>query len=100
MTQYYQAKDAAPSDWLRTAFGEYVVLEDGGRESAELRVLREFRLEERVYAVLQRQDAASDDYSLYRVQRDADGTLALESIDDDEEWDIVAEVYDELTLDL
>lgn len=100
MTRYYQAKDAAPSDWVRTAFGEYVVLEDGGRDSAELRVLREFRLEDNVYVVMQRQGAPGDDYLLYRVERAADGGLTLESIDDDEEWDIVAEVYDELTLEL
>jgi uncharacterized protein YrzB (UPF0473 family) len=92
----YQAKDAVPLTLLAESFGEHITLTDQGGEQIH-RLLSEFSLGDRAYAVLNNEQAADEEYLLFRIVRDDAGQLELESIDEDEEWEAVAEVYDEMT---
>jgi len=100
MTDFtYSAKDAVLISVLKDAFGEAVTLDDGGKEKT-YDILSEFRLGESEYAVLQEDGPGSDaEVLLLRITRDQDGNLELESIDDDDEWEAIAEVYDEMTFE-
>ena len=42
------------------------------------------------------QEAEEGEVYLYRYSEDADGNPSLENIEDDEEYEIVAEAFDEL----
>ena len=94
----YQAKDAVPIQLLHEAFGEYITLTDDSEDHI-CRLLSEFHIAGSDYAVLQPEDADEDEYVLYRIVKTDEGELELESIDDDEEWEAVAEVYDEMTFE-
>ena len=100
MTNYhFQAKDASPITLLHSVYGEEVTLIDQGEEITH-RIAMEFHLGESDYAVLQQsQQKVPDEYVLFRIVRDESGELELETIDDDDEWEAVAEVYDELTFE-
>ena len=100
MTEHsYSAGDALPITLLHDEFGEEVTLVDNGDEVVYT-ILREFALGGSHYAVLSPSDRSEvDDYVLFRIVRDSDGGLELETVDDDEEWEAVAEVYDELTFE-
>ena len=45
---------------------------------------------------LEQEDGDEDDVYLYRYSEDADGTPILDNIESDEEYDIVADTFDEL----
>ncbi len=45
---------------------------------------------------LEQEDGDEDDVYLYRYSEDADGTPILDNIESDEEYDIVADAFDEL----
>ena len=100
MTEHiYQAKDAAPISLLKEAFGEAVTLTDQGEDNTYL-IVSEFRLGENDYAVLQPDESeAEDEYMIFRIVRDETGALELETIDDDDEWEAIAEVYDEMSFE-
>jgi hypothetical protein len=92
-------EDLKPLRVLRDALGEEVLLEDGGSgRSVPHQILAEFSAGGREYAVLQ-SDALNKDgeYALYRITSDATGEPELETIADDDEWEDVAELYDEWT---
>jgi uncharacterized protein YrzB (UPF0473 family) len=95
---FYEAKDALESNLLHRTFGDEVILSDDGKDSTVYLVLQEFRLGEQIYAVLHsRQLSKDEEYVLFRVMCNDLGEVTLETIDDDEEWEAVAEVYDEMT---
>lgn len=95
----YSAEDAKPIQLLKEAFGEEVTLEDRGADSEPYRIMAEFELEDRLYAVLQ-SDAMKreDELALFRIVSDEQGELQLETVEDDEEWETVLELYDEMTV--
>lgn len=96
---YYQAKDACLIDVLKQAFGEEIDLVDGKREITYT-LLSEFSLGTQEYAVLAPQHAEhEEELVILRIVRDQEGQPLLESIEDDEEWENVSEVYDELSWD-
>lgn len=95
----YQLKDAKPIDVLKTTFGDEVVLED--EESSRTYVLlAEFSLGPNEYAVLAPAEPQKDEAeSVFRITRNDTGAPELETILDDEEWETVSAIYDEMTAD-
>lgn len=74
-----------------------LTLDDGSQ--LECVVLTIFDAGEREYIALLPMDSEETDEGevyLYRYAEDADGNPNLENIEDDEEYDIVAEAFDEL----
>ncbi|MDF2925034.1 MAG: hypothetical protein K0R57_3948 [Paenibacillaceae bacterium] len=95
----YTPDDAVPIQLLREAFGDEVMLEGEEGDSKPLRILAEFRIEDRQYAVLQ--SAAmkrSDELALFHIVTDEQGELQLATVEDDDEWEAVLELYDEMTV--
>ncbi|MFC0212526.1 DUF1292 domain-containing protein [Paenibacillus chartarius] len=92
--------DVQKSETLRKAFGDDIILFDEQNESAAYRILTEFRHDGKEYAVLQ-SDALreEDEVALFRVVP-GDGEPELENIEDDDEWETVSELYDEMTFPL
>ena len=96
MKELFSASDAKPSNLLRDQYGEEVVLFNDQEESNIYRILREFSLYNQIYAVMQSGDCSSDEeYEIFRVNS-SEGSMELETIDDEEEWENIAEVYDEM----
>lgn len=95
----YQSKDARPIHVLKEAFGEEIDLEDGD-QSRTFILLAEFSLGDRQYAVLEPQSPhKNEERSVLRITFGSEGEPILESILDDDEWENVSEVYDEMTWD-
>lgn len=95
----YTVKDIEPVRLLREAYGEEVVLHDNGEDSGDFRVMAEFRLGSNHYAVLQNERMKRDDeVALFYIRQDEQGELGLETIEDDEEYENVMELYDEMTV--
>jgi len=83
-------------DWLKEAFGDAVHLTEGANESEPYRIMAEFMADGKPYAVLQ--SAAmrkEDEFALFKLSRTGD-SIELETIDDEEEWELVAEIYDDM----
>ncbi|MDD9269796.1 DUF1292 domain-containing protein [Paenibacillus sp. GCM10023248] len=86
-----------PSDVLRKAYGDDIILFDEQNESTVYHLLKEFVYEGQTYAVLQSdQLKKEDEVAVFRVTTDADGQYELETIEDDDEWETVSELYDEM----
>lgn len=86
---------------LRESFGEQVVLLDEQDESVAYRILAEFRHEGNDYAVLQSEQLKKEqEVALFKIAVSGDGEPELETIEDDDEWETVAELYDELSFPL
>jgi uncharacterized protein YrzB (UPF0473 family) len=85
---------------LKEQFGQEIELiaDDGSSES--FRILAEYSLNGSDYAALQTPAMRKEDeIAFFRVSAEADGTLGLSSIDDEDEWETAAEGYDELLFD-
>ncbi|CAM3981803.1 DUF1292 domain-containing protein [Cohnella lubricantis] len=82
---------------LKLLFGDQVELEGQGGKPEHFKIMAELSLGGRDYAVLQ-SDAmkAEGDIEVFRVVVDGNGTPQLETVEDDEEWENVAEAYDDL----
>ncbi|MGG1515851.1 DUF1292 domain-containing protein [Paenibacillus oryzisoli] len=86
-----------PTDVLRKTYGDAIILFDEQNESTEYRLLKEFVYENRTYAVLQSDELKKDDeFDVFRVVESADGEYELVTIEDDDEWETVSELYDEM----
>ncbi|WP_080840626.1 DUF1292 domain-containing protein [Cohnella massiliensis] len=82
---------AEPS--LRGVFGETIELDGGGI----YRILAELSLGGNAYAVLQSDAMKKDgEIEVFRVTANAKGEPELETVEDDDEWESVAEAYDDL----
>ncbi|WP_379160239.1 DUF1292 domain-containing protein [Paenibacillus sp. sgz5001063] len=81
---------------LTEVYGETVELEDEHGKSSVYDIIAEFEVGDRAYAVLagSGKDAEQE---ILRIVVSPDGLPELESIVDDEEWENVNELYDELT---
>lgn len=91
-------QEFVPIRVLRDAYGETVELEGETGKAAVYTVLSEFSLGDRLYAVLQSERMKSDDdVALFRINRSEAGAPELETIMDDDEWEDVLELYDEMT---
>ncbi|MBD0381757.1 DUF1292 domain-containing protein [Paenibacillus sedimenti] len=85
------------TDVLRNAYGDDIILFDEQNESTVYHLLKEFVYGNNTYAVLQ-SDALKkeDDVAIFRVVKNSDEQYELETIEDDDEWETVAELYDEM----
>ncbi|OAS17638.1 DUF1292 domain-containing protein [Paenibacillus oryzisoli] len=86
-----------PSDVLRKTYGDDILLSDDQSESTVYQLLKEFVYENQTYAVMQSEALKKEDeVALFRVVSGADGEYELVTIDDDDEWETVSELYDEM----
>ncbi|MNC19882.1 hypothetical protein D3C75_678210 [compost metagenome] len=84
---------------LKEAFGEEVLLEDEAGASEPQRILAEFEVDGVRYAVLQSdQMKRGDETALYHIVTDEQGELQLAEVQDDDEWETILELYDEMTV--
>ncbi|ANY72330.1 DUF1292 domain-containing protein [Paenibacillus ihbetae] len=82
---------------LKEAFGESIELEDEKGQVEVYDIAAEFEVDGQGYAILVQPDRMDEEYEVLRIVTDPDGSLQLATIDDDEEWENVSELYDELT---
>ncbi|MCM3785608.1 DUF1292 domain-containing protein [Neobacillus mesonae] len=100
MTEFpFSRADLVVTTRLREAFGSEVELEDENGKSIPYELLAEFEVFGQGYAVLQAVKSKYDEYELLRVEYNGeDGKPELLTIEDDEEWENIAELYDEWSL--
>ena len=95
----YQLKDLKPLYLLQNAFGTEIELEDGDNKPITYRILAEFSVGEKSYAVLQSVELnKNEEIALFYINKNDQGELELETIMDDDEWEAISELYDELTV--
>ncbi|TBL81859.1 DUF1292 domain-containing protein [Paenibacillus thalictri] len=83
---------------LRSQYGDDIILYDEQDESTVYRILAEFKLGEQGYAVIQSDELKKEEeVAIFKVSVKQDGELELETIEDDDEWETVSELYDEMT---
>ncbi|MFD1887560.1 DUF1292 domain-containing protein [Paenibacillus wenxiniae] len=93
------ASNVKLSSKLLEAYGVLIELTDESGENVVYRLISEFETESGAYAVLQKDSALPDtEVEILKIVDGADGNPELITIDDDDEWEDVAELYDELTL--
>lgn len=81
---------------LKEVYGDFVELEGEDDTSSEFKILAEITVNANRYAVLQSEAMKQeDDIEVFRVVEEADGQLGLESIADEDEWELVAEAFDD-----
>ncbi|MET3940320.1 uncharacterized protein YrzB (UPF0473 family) [Paenibacillus sp. PvP094] len=99
MTEYSR-KDLKWTDSLRLAFGAHVELEEENGKSQPYDLLAEFEVHGQQYAVLRSSLRPYDEVELLRVLPGSEDQIMPElvTIDDDEEWENISELYDECTL--
>ncbi len=82
---------------LRNAYGDDIILYDEQDESTVYRILSEFVYQNHTYAVLQSDALKKDDeVEIFRVVTGGAQQVELETIEDDDEWETVSELYDEM----
>jgi hypothetical protein len=83
---------------LRDAFGDDIILLNASYSSESHRILAEFKLDDQLYVVLQTASQRNEDEPLFMrvTQIPQEPYYELENIENDEEWENVAETYDEL----
>lgn len=82
---------------LKETFGDYVELNAGEADAGTYRILAELDIANVRYAVLQSDAMRKEgDIEIFRVVIGSEGEPGLESLDSDEEWERVAEAYDDL----
>ncbi|CAM4402023.1 DUF1292 domain-containing protein [Paenibacillus phoenicis] len=96
MTEF-TADQAVMTSRVRDTFGPVVELEDESGNVSYYQVVEEFDVAGAAYAVLLPEDASKDEEpEIFKIVTSGD-KLELVTIDDDEEWENVSELYDELT---
>ncbi|WP_245247446.1 MULTISPECIES: DUF1292 domain-containing protein [unclassified Paenibacillus] len=90
--------EAEPTRQLREAYGNDIILYDEHQESVVYRIVSELILNGQGYAMLEKAKSGKEDEpEVYRVSRKDDGEMELETIEDDDEWENVSELFDEWT---
>ncbi|MDH6371428.1 uncharacterized protein YrzB (UPF0473 family) [Paenibacillus sp. PastF-3] len=90
------ADQAVWTSRLKEAYGETVELEDEQGKSSIYDIIAEFEVGGIGYAVLK--GAGKDvEYEILRIVVSPNGLPELENIVDDEEWEDISELYDEMT---
>lgn len=91
--------DVKPLSVLKEAFGEEVLLEDENGDSEPQRILAEFEVNGVSYAILQSERMKrEEETALYHILTDEQGELQLAEVPDDDEWETILELYDEMTV--
>lgn len=91
----FSADQAVWTSKLKEAYGETVELEDEQGNSSVYNIVAEFEIDNRGYAVLK--GSGAGEHEILRIVVSPDGLPELESIVDDEEWEDISELYDEMT---
>lgn len=82
---------------LSPIYGTEVDLIGEGGESEPFQIVAEFQLGDYAYAGLQSQSMQKEDeIAFFRIALNDGEEPELETIEDDEEWEAVAEAYDDL----
>ncbi|MNI64491.1 hypothetical protein D3C73_1199380 [compost metagenome] len=92
----FSAEHAVWTSRLKEVYGETVELEDEQGKSSVYDIVAEFEVGDRAYAVLTG-SGRNAEQEILRIVTSPDGVPELESIVDDEEWEDISELYDELT---
>ncbi|MHA6531419.1 DUF1292 domain-containing protein [Paenibacillus sp. BAC0078] len=92
----FSAEHVVWTSKLKEVYGETVELEDEQGKSSVYDIVAEFEVGDRAYAVLAG-SAKGAEQEILRITVSPDGLPELETIGDDEEWEDVSELYDELT---
>jgi uncharacterized protein YrzB (UPF0473 family) len=86
-----------PVSTLRDTFGRELELFDEQGESTVYRIVTEFLLDGRMYAALQNEALRKEhEVAIFRVYAKPGGEPELETIEDDDEWETVSEIVDDL----
>lgn len=93
----FSAEEVVWTQALKEAFGESVELHDEKGTTMVYDIAAEFEVNGQGYAILVLPDRQNEEYEVLRIVTAGDGSLELATIDDDEEWENVSELYDELT---
>ncbi|MDR0266823.1 DUF1292 domain-containing protein [Paenibacillus sp.] len=93
----FSADQAVWTSVLKEAFGPTVELEDEDGTTEVYDLAAEFEVGGQIYAVLQSPGDNDGEYNILKVVKLPDGNLELATIDDDDEWENVTELYDEMT---
>ncbi|MBO2943373.1 DUF1292 domain-containing protein [Paenibacillus sp. F411] len=93
----YSPEQVVWTQSLREAFGESVELQDESGQTEVFDIAAEFEVDGVGYAILVQPDRKDEEYEVLRIVKAGDGSLELATIDDDEEWENISELYDELT---
>ncbi|GIP55567.1 DUF1292 domain-containing protein [Paenibacillus sp. Marseille-P2973] len=94
----YSADQVIWTSRVTDAFGPVVELQDDQGKVSYYNVEKEFDVAGASYAVLRSENGNEDDEpEIFKILTAADGSLELVTIDDDDEWENVSELYDELT---
>ncbi|RCX22477.1 uncharacterized protein DUF1292 [Fontibacillus phaseoli] len=94
----YSADQVVWTSRVSDAFGPVVELQDDSGKVSYYNVEKEFDVVGASYAVLRPESGDGDEeHEIFKILTAADGSLELVTIDDDEEWENVSELYDELT---
>jgi uncharacterized protein YrzB (UPF0473 family) len=81
---------------LRQAYGDEVELQGDDGTTQLFRILAEITESDNNYAILQSEAMQQEDeFEVFRVVADSNGDVQLETITDEEEWERVAEAYDD-----
>jgi uncharacterized protein YrzB (UPF0473 family) len=82
---------------LRKVYGDDIILFDEQNESTVYQLLAELTHGDQPYAVLQSEELKKDDeFAFFRIVEGEPGQYELETIEDDEEWETISELYDEM----
>lgn len=94
----YSADQVVWTSRVTDAFGTVVELQDDAGKVSYYKVEKEFDVAGSSYAVLlPESDRADLEPEIFKIMTAPDGSLELITIDDDDEWENVSELYDELT---
>ncbi len=82
---------------LNEAFGDFVELNAGEAVAGIYRILAELEIADARYAILQSDAMRKEgDIEIFRIVIGSQGEPDLETVESDEEWERVAEAYDDL----
>ena len=94
----YSADQVVWTSRVSDAFGPVVELRDDSGNVSYYNVEKEFDVAGAAYAVLRLENGReNDEPEIFKILTADDGALELVTIDDDDEWENVSELYDELT---
>jgi uncharacterized protein YrzB (UPF0473 family) len=82
---------------LKQVYGDFVDLEGEDGTSEAYQILAELTVNAIRYAVLQSEVMKQEDeIEVFRVVEETQGEIGLESITDEDEWELVAEAFDDI----
>lgn len=97
MTEYI-ASNVVFTTKVKDVIGTTLELTDEGGKPSYYVLEQEFDVAGKSYAVLVSDEpSSSKEPEIFQVVQDDEGQLELVTIDDDDEWESISELYDELT---